>query len=185
MYSEIKSFTELPPSAQLGNPNDKFLVVYDDSGALLQVYSQEELVNTPEQALNILKFAVDNAFALANKTVVIPSPKLCAWLAHKEADKYSDVSQGLSPLEQKEYLTLMHQFNEISDRFAKEQMPHPVYNPNNRVVAFKVKGDHGHTYSVDAGATHCTCAAGMKNQECWHVRMVDVYLMGIQYERSN
>lgn len=183
MRSEILSFAELPNNVQLGkDPEDIFLVVYDGDN-ILQVFSQQELINTPTQALNTLKFGIDYAYALGAHTIVCPSPKVCAWLAHVEAEKYSDTT-GLTPLQEKVNLSLMHQFNQISDRFAKNQLPQPIYKPtNNRIIAFKVKGDHGNTYSVDAGATHCTCAAGMKNQECWHIKMVDIYLKGVEYER--
>lgn len=184
MYSEVVGFLELPLDGRFEkSPDDKFLILKEDA-RIVDIIALSDLINTPDQALNILKYAIDLAYSLGAKMLVSPSPKVCAWLAHVEAEKYSN-SQGLSPLEQKRNIALTHQFNEISDRFAKGQIPQPIYKPtNNRILAYKVKGDQGHTYSVDAGATHCTCAAGMKNQECWHIRMVDIYLKAIEYERS-
>ncbi len=186
MYCEVVSLSELPKEMQFGQvPDDKFVVIKDVDGRILQTFSLFELINSPEQALNILKFGIDYAYALGAKTIVTPSPKVCAWLAHRRAEKYSD-TRNLTPLQEKEYISLERQYNDISDRFAKNQMPQPIYKPTtNKIISFTIKGDHGHAYAVDAGATRCSCAAGKKSQECWHVRMIDIYLEGIEYERSS
>ena len=174
--AKILNFVELPRELQAkSGVSQEYLVICNDEVFVDFIPTEEFKLHD----LSLLQYWIQKAYALGSNTQQAPSRKLCALIAHQEGQKYHDDSHLYSqvdPLEEKLATRRAFQYDDIAERFSKGQFPTSVYRSNGKVVCYKVRGEHGNAYTVDIGATSCNCAAGRKAQECWHTKLVEIYI---------
>ena len=155
-----------------------YLLIYDDDN-LVDYYTDEKMSEKFTDELQPLIEWISKAYKLgAGNTDKKPSPELCAYIAHLNAEEIRTSKLGAGdPYELRKATDEARKFDEVSDRFAKGLTISEIRDMKGRLVAFKIKGESGFTYSLDRAGTSCTCRAAMTGSNtCWHMRAVEIYL---------
>lgn len=161
-----------------GDYSNLYLVIKDSDDKVIELVPESEF-HSPESGLTTALYLVQKAYSLGAKTLVSPSHKALAYEAYRESAKWMQEAnnwRGRDNLEEKSALGISREYADISFRFAHGNIPVVIYNKVNKPIGFLVRGEHGHSYSVDIAGTSCNCSAGRNNNKCWHSRSVEIYL---------
>lgn len=159
--------------------NSNFVLI-EYNGELLDYFCDNESLDKFDKELQPLIEWINRAYQLGiGNTKDKPSANLCAYLAHMNAEEMRKglVKAGDDPFEKRKAVEEARKFDEISARFSNGLLIAEVRDLRDELVAFKIKGEGGFTYSLNQTGTTCTCRAALTGSAtCWHMRAIEIYL---------
>lgn len=176
MDIKIVGWDELPPHMKHDADHSAlYTLIYSADGTLLDYF------NNKENYFNELSAWVKKAYEIGrgefspNK----PQKRSLVFIAHNMAEVYRRQESDNS-IDTRFFIKEARKWDEVSRRFSGGLEIHPVFDETGIVVAYKVRGESGYTYSVNATIDVCSCEAGLAGKDCWHLAAVDVYAKAVK-----
>ncbi len=178
LKTSVVPWANLPAHMKQGKDKTASYLLIEDDGNLVDYFTDAGMPARLDE-LSLMIEWIEKAYKLgAGDTINKPSNKLCSYLAHLSAE---EMRKGLTafaddPFEKRKALEEARKMDEVSDRYAKGLTISEIRDTHDKLVAFKIKGESGFTYSLNPNGNTCTCTAGLTGSKiCWHMRAIEIY----------